>query len=257
MERSSFFNAQMQGNSYDRVYLAEDFARYFASFIGNGVFPTPSTNLQVVAINSNMTIKIKIGKAWINGYFYENTEDLTHVIEVADGLLNRIDLVVLRLDFNNREIKSYVKKGAFATEPKVPELIRNSDMYEIALASVRINRGIIGINQSDITDLRQNSSYCGLVTGVVQQINVDNLFAQYQDSFNTWFNSIKGQLGTDLAGNLQLQLNNKLEICIAETLPAISERKQNTIYCKITDKVNSGTGGNVTIRVSPNLGIKV
>ena len=234
MERSSFFNAQMQGNSYDRVYLAEDFARYFASFIGNGVFPTPSSNLQVVAINSNMTIKIKIGKAWINGYFYENTEDLTHVIEVADGLLNRIDLVVLRLDFNNREIKSYVKKGAFATEPKVPELIRNSDMYEIALASVRINRGIIGINQSDITDLRQ-----------------------YQDSFNTWFNSIKGQLGTDLAGNLQLQLNNKLEICIAETLPAISQRKQNTIYCKITDKVNSGTGGNVTIRVSPNLGIKV
>ena len=91
MERSSFFNAQMQGNSYDRVYLAEDFARYFASFIGNGVFPTPSTNLQVVAINSNMTIKIKIGKAWINGYFYENTEDLTHVIEVADGLLNRIE----------------------------------------------------------------------------------------------------------------------------------------------------------------------
>ena len=35
--------------AHDRTYKAEDWAEYFASFIGNGVFPVPSTGLQVVA----------------------------------------------------------------------------------------------------------------------------------------------------------------------------------------------------------------
>ena len=40
MEKSSFFNSvNIDGtDGYDRVYYAEDFAEYFRSFIGNGVF---------------------------------------------------------------------------------------------------------------------------------------------------------------------------------------------------------------------------
>ena len=71
MEKSSFFNSV----SHDRTYKAEDWAEYFASFIGNGVFPVPSTGLQVVA-NDGMKLNVKTGKAWINGYFYFNTGDL-------------------------------------------------------------------------------------------------------------------------------------------------------------------------------------
>lgn len=37
MEKSSFFNSV----SHDRTYKAEDWAEYFASFIGNGRFPRP------------------------------------------------------------------------------------------------------------------------------------------------------------------------------------------------------------------------
>ena len=49
--RSGFFNS-ING---DRVYHTGHWAEYFASFIGNGVFPNPSNNLQV-ASNNNMTI---------------------------------------------------------------------------------------------------------------------------------------------------------------------------------------------------------
>lgn len=206
MERSSFFNAVLNGEIYDRVYLAEDYARYFASFIGNGVYPTPSTNLQVVQ-DVSMHVKIKTGKGWINGYFYENTDDLTLNVAIADGVLNRIDRVVLRLDFINREIKVYVKKGSFATSPVAPVLTRNSDMYELGIADVKINKGVTRIVQADITDLRQNNTYCGLVAGVVQQIDTTNLFAQFQSTFDLWFQNVKGQLSTDAAGNLQNQIN--------------------------------------------------
>ena len=61
MEKSSFFNAELKGEVYDREYLAEDYARYFNSFIANGVFPTPTSNLQVIA-NDNMTVTCKLGQ---------------------------------------------------------------------------------------------------------------------------------------------------------------------------------------------------
>ncbi|MGO0931908.1 hypothetical protein ACTPED_19825, partial [Clostridioides difficile] len=88
MEKSFVFNS-VNG---DRRYKAEDFREYFASFIGNGVFPNPSSNLQVVDNNNNnMTITVKKGKGWINGAIYINTDDLVINIDPADGILNRID----------------------------------------------------------------------------------------------------------------------------------------------------------------------
>ena len=63
MQKSSFFNSV----SGDRKYKAEDWAQYFASLIGNGVFPQPSTGLQVVA-GESMDVTVHAGNAWINGY---------------------------------------------------------------------------------------------------------------------------------------------------------------------------------------------
>lgn len=217
MEKSSFFNAELVGEEYDRTYLAEDYAQYFASFIGNGVFPNPSTNLQVLADGTSMNVVLSMGKAWINGYFYANTTDLVLSIAPADGVLNRIDRVVLRLDFLNREIKCYVKKGTFASAPIAPTLQRDADMYEIALADIKINKGAIAITQANITDLRQDSTMCGIVHGTVDQVDVTTLFNQYskalelkeqgfETEFTAWFDSIKGQLSEDAAGNLQNQI---------------------------------------------------
>jgi len=206
MERSSFFDATLVGETYDRVYLAEDFARYFSSFIGNGVFPTPSSNLQVVQ-DVNMQVKVKAGKGWINGYFYDLTEDLVINVDIADGVLKRIDRVVVRLDFINREIKAYLKKGTFASSPIAPALTRTADIYELGIADILINNGVTSIVQANITDLRQNNTYCGLVAGVVQQIDTTNLFAQFQTAFDVWFEAVKGQLSTDAAGNLQNQID--------------------------------------------------
>lgn len=227
MERSSFFNSVNR----DRRYKAEDFARYFASFIGNGVFPIPSNGLQVIS-NNNMTVTLKPGKAWINGYFYENDGDLALNIEPADGVLNRIDRVVIRLDYLKREIKTYVKKGNFASSPAAPTLVRNADMYELGIADIKVNKGAISISNANITDTRLNKSLCGIVHGVIEQIDPTELFNQYQlylnekinsNEFSDWLNSLKDKLdpNSDLAVQLQVQIdslvsqveemNNKIE----------------------------------------------
>lgn len=135
MEKSSFFNSV----SHDRTYKAEDWAEYFASFIGNGVFPVPSTGLQVVA-NDGMKLNVKTGKAWVNGYFYFNTGDLAVELDTADGQLNRIDRVVVRWDLTNRVMSVKVKSSSFSASPTAPALQRDADVYELALADIYVGR---------------------------------------------------------------------------------------------------------------------
>ncbi|AUN19039.1 hypothetical protein B2H91_10520 [Clostridium botulinum] len=208
MEKSFAFNS-ING---DRRYKAEDFASYFASFIGNGVFPNPSTSLQVIA-NNDMSVTDKPGKGWINGFYYQNTDDFILKLDVADGVLNRIDKVVLRLDFNKRSINLYIKKGVFASSPVAPTLQRDADAYELGLADVKVNAGVIKITQADITDLRLDKNLCGIVHGVVDQVDITTIFNQYstrfkikseefEKEFEAWLKTLKDVLGEDTAGNL-------------------------------------------------------
>ena len=206
MEKSSFFNSV----SHDRTYKAEDWAEYFASFIGNGVFPVPSTGLQVL-ISSGMDVIVKTGKAWINGYFYNNTSDHTITIATADGQLNRIDRVVVRWDLTNRTITAAVKSSAFSASPSVPALQRDADIYELALADIYVGAGVTAITQGNITDLRLDTSVCGVVAAVVEQIDTEAFnaqlqawFAEYQSLSAAEYNTLVSYMNSlKLQGNVQ------------------------------------------------------
>lgn len=207
MQKSSFFNS-VNG---DRKYKAEEWAEYFSSFIGNGVFPNPSINLMINA-GSNMAVVVMAGKAWINGYFYHNTNDLAIPLDTADGILKRIDRIVVQLRFAERKIELAVKKGVNASSPTPPAIQRDADIYELALADVYIGNGVINISQANITDLRYNTDLCGIVTQTVKTIDTSQLAAQletwfsdYQKRSNTeyltlvaFFESLKLQGGNDL-----------------------------------------------------------
>ena len=194
MEKSGFFNAMKVGDTWDRVYKADNFAGYFATFIGNGVFPNPAKQLQAIETD-RMNVIIKPGKAWINGFIYINTDELILPIDVADGVLHRIDKIVLLYDVVEREIRAKIKKGEFASEPKAPQLTRNDDMYELALADIKINAGAISITQADITDLRLNKELCGIVHGLVDQVDTTAIFNQ----FESWYSTTKENYDKDIA----------------------------------------------------------
>lgn len=235
--RSGFFNSEITGYDaenmpiFDRAEEASFFAKYFSQFISNGVFPNPSTNMQVLA-DAGMNVKVSIGTCFINGYmgWVENAETFT--IEESD-VQARIDRVVARLDFDNREIQCYVKKGTAAGNPVAPELQRDYDMYEIGLADVRVNANSIEIKQENITDLRLNTDLCGIVVVPLQHVDTTTLFNQYQDwlknateqgeqdlqltqeqlqeEFDTWFATVKDTLSGDTAGKLLNLINTKAD----------------------------------------------
>lgn len=184
MERCGFFDANLVGEEYDRVYLAAQFAAYFASFIGNGVYAEHSNQLQVVAMPTpQMQVGVEKGQGWINGYWYENTDTMYLPIEVADGVLNRIDSIVLRLGFAERNMWLMVKKGTPAVSPIAPEVTRTADYYDLQLATVSIPASSIRITQAQIQDTRMNQDVCGWVTGVVKQLDTTTLFNQFETYF--------------------------------------------------------------------------
>lgn len=184
MERCGFFDANLVGEEYDRVYLAAQFAAYFASFIGNGVYAEHSNQLQVVAMPTpQMQVGVEKGQGWINGYWYENTDTMYLPIEVADGVLNRIDSIVLRLGFAERNMWLMVKKGTPAVNPTAPEVTRTADYYDLQLATVSIPASSIRITQAQIQDTRMNQDVCGWVTGVVEQLDTTTLFNQFETYF--------------------------------------------------------------------------
>jgi hypothetical protein len=211
MEKFSFFNDVND----DRVYYAEDWARHLKKYFTNGIF----NNELNVLVNNDMTITIKEGDANIEGYRYTNTGDLVKTIEMADGTLNRIDNVVLRLDLTNRLISAQIIKGTFADKPVAPELVRTSTIYDLRIAKISIPAGTTTITQDLITDTRFITSDCGNVISTVQTPDTENLFIQMQtlfekqinelnNNFETWFDSMKNQLSSDAAGNLQNQIND-------------------------------------------------
>lgn len=244
MEKSSFFNSV----SHDRTYKAEDWAEYFASFIGNGVFPVPSTGLQVVA-NDGMKLNVKTGKAWINGYFYFNTGDLAVELDTADGQLNRVDRVVVRWDLTNRVMSVKVKSSSFSASPTAPALQRDADVYELALADIYVGAGVTAITQSKITDQRLNTSLCGIVAAVVDQIDTEAFnaqleawFTEYQSNSAAEYNSLVSYMNSlKLQGNTQY---DALEEYFAD-FKTQAQTDFDTWFAGLQDVLDENTAGNL------------
>lgn len=184
MEKYFPFDATEINGEPDRVYNAADFASFFSQFIGNGIYPNPSSNLQVLSLNSNMIVTVKSGSAFINGYGYINTEDMQVSINTANSSYNRKDIIVVCLDLVERKITVKYKPGIASTNPKEPELIRNSDVHELKLASILVRSGSQSILQSDVTDTRLNKNVCGIVDNIVKSVDTTEIFNQYMDYWN-------------------------------------------------------------------------
>lgn len=252
-EKSGFFDAHLVNGEYDRVYLAESFARYFASFIGNGIFGGKSNELMVQQKSTaDMSVKVLSGQGWINGYWYENDNELSLAIDVADGVLNRIDAIVLRWDNSERVIRLAVKKGTSATNPSVPVIQRNADYYELKLAQVYVKAGATKITQADITDTRLNNDVCGFVHGVIDQFDTTD-FGRQIDSFienfeassiaemQAIFARINSLIDADMATRLTLDVDNLLNDA-ALAIQTLGYSKKNLIPYpyRISSNVSEG-----------------
>ena len=234
-EYSGFFNAQLVNETYDRVYDAGNFAEYFSTFISDGVFAEPSNQLKVVP-KSGLTVTLKAGKAFIEGYWYKLDEDMDFTLSANSASYSINDLIVISLNKSSRTIVAEKKENVSSMLPT-----NNGTVHELVVASISVGVGASTITESNITDRRANTSYCGFVTGVVKQIDVGELLTQFESQFNDWFETIKGKLTDDIAGSLQNQID-ELSESVQNDLSATEQKiLKNTAVITKEVAENGGT----------------
>lgn len=195
---------------YDRASSSAQLRGLIKSMITNGVNLTESTNLQVMADEGTMNVIVKPGYVIIEGALKHFEEDVKVKISNADASYPRIDTVVARLNLNEdvRDIVIDVLQGTPSANPTAPELSQNtSTYYEVGLADILVEAEAEQISQDVITDTRLLNSRCGMISAI-GEIDTETLFVQLTTDFNNWFESIKGQLGDDIAGSLQMQITD-------------------------------------------------
>lgn len=202
-----FFDAAYDSSTdtYDRTYSAEQMSLYFKGLVSDGVIANVGSML-AVSPRSGMSVQVGTGRMFIDSRWLQNDAAYNVTIQAAHATLNRKDIIVARLDYSGRAIGIIAKTGTAAASPAAPSIVRNSEYFEMELAEIYVSAGATAITAANITDKRADTSVCGYVTGLVDQIETSGMWAQLQADFETWFEGIRGQLDGDTAGNLQNQI---------------------------------------------------
>lgn len=210
-ELSRFFDSDeivKEDGSIEYVpsYSARDFSDYFATFIGNGVFAQPADQLKVYQ-KEGLTITVKAGKAWIEGHQYELTEDTD--LTLAPNITSNVQVVKVVCVLLRQESK-IITQIVQGSESMLP--VNDGVKHELVLATFNLPVGSTNITNAMITDRRPQNEYCGFVATTITDIKTTDLFSQYDDMFNTWFDKVKDQFASVEMGNVISQLNNLTEV---------------------------------------------
>lgn len=170
----------------------------------NGVFVTKNdgSELQVIA-EGNMTVSILPGGCHIEGARGYEASKRNISIGAAHSSLKRIDRIIARMDDSDsvRSIEIYKKEGVSSTTPTAPELVRESNYYEIALADIYVMPGTTEITNANIVDTRSDRELCGMVIPAFPTpLNLESISNQY-------VSLLQAAVSGTAAGNLQNKID--------------------------------------------------
>ncbi|MDT2872873.1 pyocin knob domain-containing protein [Lactococcus lactis] len=196
------------------MYNNDDFRQYFANFISTGILANVplagSTAFQVTQTdNPSMNVIVGSGVAWIIGGQVMNTSPLSFQIPAPLTSQSRTDSIVVQWSNSSNN-------GDIIYKQNSTQVVQTNDVYELQLCKILVPANATNIPQANITDMRADTSVCGF-SSPYEAIKTGDLLAQFKSEleangvlFSQWFETIKGQLSEDAAGNLQNQINNSV-----------------------------------------------
>lgn len=178
-------------NNQDEYSGAEDIMRWLHGRT-SGVFAA-SGNAAVAALATpGMAVTVSDGTGWMSNanndgvVWWNDTESVSGAklqlaIDAADGVLNRIDRVIVEWKTTNYVDRPEIKilKGAASSTAAAPTLTNSGTKRQISLARISVAAGTTAITASMITDERLDASVCGLVT---EKVSIDTSTMQSQFS---------------------------------------------------------------------------
>lgn len=207
-----FFNSV----NNDRLYNAETFNRFFEGLIAdNGIFEQVRGSFTVTPASSGLAVNVATGKALVNSCWALNDANETLALDTAHNLLPRYDKIGLLWDETDRNVTLRKVTGTPAGSPLKAAPVRTTTQYEIVLAYVYVGPNATSITAANITDCRYDTNLCGVITGLIDQVDTTTLYNQYLSQFNqirtqletweaqqkaqfeTWFNALTQELNVN------------------------------------------------------------
>lgn len=181
-------------------YTAEDAELYLATRT-SGVFANDDFPVTVPGDGNIVTIGEGIG--WIknskfSGKVVANKAEMSLDLGLPHATYPRIDAVVLQFSANSNATEIIVKNGTAQTNPVPPEVVRTESVYELHLYHVYRPAGAASVTVSNVTDLRLNEQYCGLLRDGVTRIPTDQL----QNQVNALLDQLRQNLEQAASGQI-------------------------------------------------------
>ena len=156
-------------------YTAEDAELYHATRT-SGVFANDDFPITVSGSGNVVTIGEGIG--WIrnskfSGKVVANKQEMSLDLGLPHATHPRIDAIVLQFNANANASEIIVKNGTAQGQPAPPEVVRTESVYELHLYHVYREAGAASVTSNNVTDLRANGAYCGLMSDDVTMVGDD------------------------------------------------------------------------------------
>ena len=179
---SGYFNSV----SGDRLYNAEQMSNYYQGLISSGI-AAGVLNDFIVTPNSGMSVNVAGGRAYDKiGHWILSDAIISVAISTAHVTLDRYTSVVIEFSMSNRAATIKAIDGEPASNPQKPTISRTNSTFQLCLANIFVPAGVTAIGTEHIQDTRANTSVCGYVTGLIEQVDTTTLFNQFEAAYNTY-----------------------------------------------------------------------
>lgn len=170
----------------DTLYGQEEFNRYFNHLFESGVSFEDSGEMALKAKESGGKVVLGKGFAIVKGFYYYNNADITYQV-TPDTLYPRRDRLVLRANLLSGPVESMVKKGVPSSAPTLPALQRDTGIYEISLAEIKI----MPDGKITVIDERYKKDVCGAIRPK-NLTELNTMMAEMRKNWEKWFASLSG-----------------------------------------------------------------
>ena len=164
----------------DCDYSADDAALFHCTRT-SGIFASDDFSFSVSGADN--TVRLSPGIAWMRinkfkGLVAALKNEVSVDLGLPDSVYSRIDRVVLQYNANTRDTTVVVKRGAPRSNPLPPDRSTEEALYELHLLEVLRKPAAAAVKPENVTDLRFDSSCCGLMADSVTKVDTSAINAQ-------------------------------------------------------------------------------
>lgn len=168
----------------DRRYNSIQISMIFDGIIRDGIYATLGEKMIIKASTEDDTVIVAPGRGWFEHTWNYNDADMPLPGNPSELILDRWDAVVIDINSNENFRLNQIKwiKGTPSSNPVKPTMEKTLEHKQYPLAYVYRKANTGKINQEDIEN-RVGTEECPFVTGILDQISIDDLLLQWKDQW--------------------------------------------------------------------------